>query len=174
MGGAYLAVARVRKPHGLKGEVVAWVLTDEPERVFAAGQQLVPMDESGAATGAPLVIERSRPYHRQWLLKFEGVDDRTELEGWRQRVLGMPQEQLEPPGEDELYLHEVPGAGVLVGGHEVGKATSLVEMPGGGKLLGVEIAGREVLVPFRRPIVKRVDRAEKVIELDPPDGLLEL
>ena len=174
MGGAYLAVARVRKPHGLKGEVVAWVLTDEPERVFAAGQQLVPVDESGAAIGAPLTIERSRPYHRQWLLKCEAVEDRTTLEGWRQRLLGMPQEQLEPPGEGELYLHEVPGTSVLVGGREVGKATSLVEMPGGGMLLGVDIEGREVFIPFRRPIVKRVDRAERVIELDPPEGLLEL
>ena len=174
MGGAYLAVARVRKPHGLKGEVVAWVLTDEPERVFAAGQQLVPVDESGAAIGAPLTIERSRPYQRQWLLKFEAVEDRTTLEGWRQRLLGMRREQREPPGEGELYLHEVPGTSVLVGGREVGKATSLVEMPGGGMLLGVDIEGREVFIPFRRPIVKRVDRAERVIELDPPEGLLEL
>jgi len=174
VGGAYLAVARVRKPHGLKGEVVAWVLTDEPEQVFAAGRKLVPVDESGAAIGAPLVIERSRPYHRHWLLKFEEVEDRTVLEGWRQRLLGMPQEELQPPRDDELYVHEVPGAGVLVGGREVGRATGLVEMPGGGQLLGVEIEGREVFVPFRRPIVTRVDRAARVIELDPPDGLLEL
>lgn len=174
MGGAYLAVARVRKPHGLKGEVVAWVLTDEPERVFAAGRKLVPVDASGAAIGAPLVIERSRPYHRHWLLKFEEVEDRTVLEGWRQRLLGMPQEELQPPGDDELYVHEVPGAGVLVDGREVGRATGLVEMPGGWQLLGVEIEGREVFVPFRRPIVTRVDRAARVIELDPPDGLLEL
>lgn len=174
MGGAYLAVARVRKPHGLKGEVVAWPLTDEPERLFAAGRQLVPVDESGAAIGAPLVIEHSRPYHRQWLLKFEAVEDRTELEGWRQRLLGMRQDELEPPGEDEMYMHEVPGAGILVGGREVGRATGLVEMPGGGQLLGVEIDGREVFVPYRRPIVTRVDRAARVIELDPPEGLLEL
>lgn len=174
MGGAYLAVARVRKPHGLKGEVVAWVLTDEPERVLAAGRQLVPVDETGTAIGAPLVIERSRPYHRQWLLKFEAVEDRTTLESWRQRLLGMPQEELQPPGDDELYLHEVPGTGILVGGRQVGRATGLVEMPGGGQLLGVEIEGREVLVPFRRPIVTRVDRAARVIELDPPEGLLEL
>ncbi len=174
MDGAYLAVARVRKPHGLKGEVVAWALTDEPERVFAAGQRLVPVDESGSAVGAPLVIERSRPYHRHWLLKFEAVEDRTILEGWRQRLLGVPQEELEPPGEDELYVHEVPGAGVVAGGREIGTATGLVDLPGGARLLGVEIEGREVFVPFRRPIVTRVDRVARVIELDPPDGLLEL
>jgi ribosomal 30S subunit maturation factor RimM len=40
-------------------------------------------------------------------------------------------------------------------------------------LLEVEIEGRTLLVPFKRPIVKRVDRTKRIIELDPPDGLLE-
>jgi len=172
--GAYLAVARLRKPHGLKGEVVAWTLTDEPEHVLAVGRQLVPVDESGVAIGSPVVIERSRPYHRHWLLKFEKVDSRDVLDEWRQRLFGVPQDELTPPREDELYEHEVPGTRVLVQGREVGQATGLVDLPGGGHLLVVDVAGREVLIPFRRPIVKRVDRAAREIEIEPPDGLLEL
>ncbi len=174
MAGGYLVVARLRKPHGLKGEVVAWSLTDEPERVLAAGRALVPVDEVGHEIGPPLVIERSRPYHRHWLLKFQDVDDRTAVEGWRQRLFGVPQEQLTAPGEDELYLHEIPGARVVVGGRDVGVAVGLSGAPGGNDLLTVEIDGREVLVPFCKPIVRRIDRATRRIELDPPPGLLEL
>ena len=120
------------------------------------------------------MIERSRPYHRQWLLKFEEVDSRDVLDEWRQRLFGAPQDELAPPQEDELYEHEVPGTRVLVQGREVGRATGLVDLPGGGHLLAVQVEGREVLIPFRRPIVVRVDRAARRIEIEPPEGLLEL
>jgi len=172
--GAYLAVARVRKPHGLKGEVVVWTLTDEPERLLEAGRQLVPVDEAGRAIDSPVVIERSRPYHRQWLVKFRDVEDRTVLESWRQRLFGVPREELTPPEDGEMYLHEVAGTTVLVGGEQVGVAREMIEIPGG-LLLAVDLNdGREALVPFRRPIVRRVDRQAREIELDPPEGLLEL
>jgi 16S rRNA processing protein RimM len=174
MEGGYLAVARLRKPHGLKGEVVAWPLTDEPDTVLAAGRLLTPIDEAGSPIGAPVVVERSRPYQRQWLLKFEGVGDRPTLEGWHQRVFGVPQSELRPPSEDELYIHEIPGSRVVVGDREIGVATELMEIPGGNRLLVVDVAGREVFVPFRKPLVRRIDRATRTIEVDPPEGLLEL
>jgi 16S rRNA processing protein RimM len=172
--GGYLAVARLKKPHGLKGEAVVWALTDDPHEVLVPGRALVPVDDAGEPVDEALVIERSRPYHRQWLLKFEGIDDRSTLEGWPQRLFGVPQSELRPPGDNELYLHEVPGTAVVVGGRVVGQATGLVDLPGGGTLLEVDLGGRTVLVPFRRPIVTDVDRAARRITLDPPDGLLDV
>jgi 16S rRNA processing protein RimM len=172
--GGYLAVARLKKPHGLKGEAVLWALTDEPDEVLAAGRELTPIDEAGNAIGEPVVIERSRPYQRQWLVKFVGIADRPVLEGWPQRVFGVLQSELRQPEQDELYLHEVPGTRILVGGTEIGVARELMEMPGGGRLLVFDVEGKEMLVPFQKPIVKRVDRSARLIELDPPEGLLEL
>lgn len=174
MEGGYLAVARLKKPHGLKGEAVVWALTDDPHDVLVEGQALTPVDEDGNAIGEALVLERSRPYHRQWLVKFEGVDERSVLEGWPQRLFGMERERLRPPGEQELYVHEVPGAEVVVHGAVVGTARGLTELPGGGLLLTVDIEGREVFVPFRRPIVQQIDRDARRIHIDPPEGLLEL
>jgi 16S rRNA processing protein RimM len=169
----YLAVARFRKPHGMKGEAYVWVLTDEPEAVLTPGRRLTPVDAGGHVVGLPLVIERSRSYHRQWLLKFEGIDDRAELETWEQMLLGVPADQLAPPVEGEIYAHEVPGIPVTVGDEVIGTAVGLVD-GAGGELLAVEVHGREVLVPFRKPIVKHVDRLARRIELDPPPGLLDL
>jgi 16S rRNA processing protein RimM len=173
MEAAYLAVARFRKPHGLKGEALCWVLTDEPEQVFVVGQELTPMDDDGNKVGEPLVIEQQRRYHRNRLVKFEGIDDRAALELWDQVLLGVPTEMLTPPSADELYEHEVPGVKVLAHGELVGVASGLLETAGG-SLLAVEIDGREVLVPFRKPIVVSVDRVARIIEIDPPQGLLEL
>ena len=174
MEGGYLAVARLKKPHGLKGDAVVWALTDDPHEVLVTGRRLVPVDEEGRPVGEPVVIERSRPYHRQWLLKFEAIDDRTVLEQWSQRLFGVPASELRPPAADELYVHEVPGATVVVDDDVVGRAVGLLDLPGGVRLLQVDVGGREVLVPFRRPIVREIDRAARRITIDPPAGLLEL
>lgn len=173
MEAAYLAVARFRKPHGLKGEALCWVLTDEPEQVFVVGQPLTPVDEAGNKVGEPLAIEQQRRYQRNWLLKFAGIDDRATLEQWDQVLLGVPAESLTPPAVDEMYEHEVAGVTVVAHGEVLGVASGLLQAAGG-TLLVVEVTGREVLVPFRKPIVVAVDRVARTIEIDPPEGLLEL
>ena len=172
--GDYLGVARFHKPHGLKGEALVFALTSEPETVFAESKALVPLDESGTPAGAAVTIERSRSYHREWLLKFRGIDDRNTLERWhRQLLLGAAIAELTPPHEGQLYRHEIPGAAIVIGGKVVGRAQEVLSGPGG-ELLAIDLAGKELLVPFRKPIVKRVDRESRQIELDPPPGLLEL
>ncbi len=173
MEAAYLAVARFRKPHGLKGEAHCWVLTDEPERVFVVGQSLTPVNENGNKIGEPLVIEQERRYHRNWLVKFQGITHRSTLEQWDQVLLGVPADHLTPPGDNEMYEHEVPGAAVVAHGEVIGEATGLLKTAGG-PLLAVEVEGREVLVPFRKPILISVDREGRTIEIDPPAGLLEV
>ncbi len=171
--GAFLAVARFRKPHGLKGEAVVWVLTDQPEEVLVAGRVLTPVDDAGRPTGPPLTVERSRPYHRQWLVKFAEIDHRAELEQWEQRLFGVPRDDLEAPGENEAYLHELPGMEVWADGRVVGVVREVIEIPAG-QLLSVDVDGREVLVPLRKPIVVQLERGARRITIEPPAGLLEL
>lgn len=173
MEASYLAVARFRKPHGLKGEALVWVLTSEPDEVLVAGRRLTPLTEDGAPTGEALEIERARGYHRNWLVKFKEVDDRSLLEQWDQTLFGVPETELKPLAEGEFFEHDVPGSSVIAGGEEIGEATGLIDVPGG-KLLCVDVDGREVMVPFREPILVGVDRIEGRIEIDPPPGLLDL
>jgi len=171
---AYLAVARFHKPHGLKGEALIFALTSEPEEVFVEGRALIPLDQAGNPVGEPVTVERSRRFHREWLLKFRGLSNRTALEGWpRQTLLGVSRAELRPPREDELYVHEIPGTPVVADGRVIGVAKELFSAPGG-DLLAVDLEGRELLIPFRKPIVRRVDRAARQIEIDPPPGLLDL
>jgi 16S rRNA processing protein RimM len=172
----YRLVARFSKPHGLKGEAIVFVLTDRPALVFVPGAALTPVDDTGQPTGPPLTIERARAYHRRWLLKFREIEERTPLESWRLVGLGVPASALPPPpvGEDgSLTADELAGATVTAAGRPIGTARGLIPVPGG-ELLVIEYQGREVLIPFRAPIVERVDRAEREIAIAPPPGLLEL
>jgi 16S rRNA processing protein RimM len=157
----------------LKGDAVLLALTDEPAAVFAPGERLSRLDDDGNVVGEALVIERGRWYHRyEWLVKFEGLT-RDELETWGQVLLGVPRSKLRPPRPDEMYEHEIPGATVVAYGKEIGIADGLVGA-GGARLLVVKAGEKEHLIPFQRPILVRLDRAARTIEVAPPPGLLEL
>jgi len=170
---SYLAVAKFRKPHGLKGEALVYPLTDEPDEVFVEGRVLVPVDDEGRATGSELVIHRARAYQRCWLLSFEGITDRSGFEGWSAVTLGASTEVLRPPKDGEMYLHEVPGSTVVEGDDEIGIVKEVIGVPGS-QVLVVVRDGKDHLVPFREPIVTRLDRAGRRIEVELPSGLLEV
>jgi 16S rRNA processing protein RimM len=146
-------VGRLRKAHGVKGELVVEPLTDNPDRVYAAGRRLV----AGTVDGEPdprageLVVAAARPApHGDGLLvAFASITDRTSAELWRDRYLLAPRVELEPPGEHEVY-----------------------ELPQG-LVLDISRPGGSVVLPFRAPFVVAVDRAERAIVIDPPDGLLD-
>ncbi len=169
----YLVVARFRKPHGLKGEALVLPVTSEPENVFVAGRKLTPIDVAGMPVGDELEVVRARPFGRKWLLAFRGIEERTPLEAWPEWLFGARVEELKPPADDEMYVHEIPGSEVVQGDELLGIAKEVLDGPAGEFLL-FEADGREHLVPFKPPILVRVDRPGRRIEVDLPPGLLEL
>ncbi|MGE0440383.1 MAG: ribosome maturation factor RimM [Gemmatimonadales bacterium] len=168
-----LVVGRLRKPHGLKGECTVFPLTNDPDLVFAKGRSVWLVDLNGEVVKGPLVVDRSRAYHREWLVAFEGCPDRNAIEGWRDLLLAAPADTLRPPDEDEVYLHELTGFAVVDGsGEGLGVVTRIDELPTG-LLLEVQGKKREFLLPFRKEFVTRVDRAGRQLVVDLPEGLVE-
>ena len=174
-GPTHLAVGLMKKPHGVKGDVIVYPLTDAPELVFTMGRRLAVLDQAGRPTGSGLHVVRTRPYHRAWLLHFEGMDDRDALDSLRQRYRGITVGEARPLEAGEFYLHELVGLRVeLKDKSPVGTVHSVYEAPQG-FLLGVRSeAGKEHLLPFNPEVVRRVDRAERLVIVTPPPGLLEL
>ena len=172
----HLAVGLLKKPHGVKGDVLVFPLTDEPDQVFIVGRQLTLLDGEGREAGA-VTITVARAYHRAWLLHFKGIDDRSALEKMRERYLGIPASEGRELKEGEFRLHELEGMSVVLRedrGHAVGTVHTVYDAPQGW-LLGVRSAeGKEHLIPFTPAVVRRVDRVEKQIQITPPAGLLEL
>lgn len=170
----HIAVGRLRKPHGLKGEFAVFPLTAEPARVFEAGRKLVRLKLDGTLVGEPVEIEHSRPFHREWLVKFRGLDARGDLETWRGQFLAAVADELAPPGEGEVYVHELEGFAVRQeDGTPLGLVTALFDLPAG---LTLEVQGpkREFLLPFRKEFVREVLREERALVVALPDGFLDL
>jgi 16S rRNA processing protein RimM len=168
-----IIVGRLRKPHGLKGDCTLFPLTDNPESVFTPGRELWVVDIGGDTVGGPLKVERGRSYHREWLVKFSGVESRDALEVFRGQFLGVPQETLGPLAQDEVYLHELDGFSVrLADDTPLGLVSAVYELPSG---LMIEVQGpkREFLLPYKKEFVQQVDRAGRRLVVSPPEGLIE-
>ena len=169
-------VGRVRKAHGIHGELVIEPLTDAPDAVFAPGRRLFAGTIEGdpAPDGRTLVVEESRPFKGGWIVAFTDLVDRNEAERWRDRYLLAPRAELDPIGDDEIYLHDLHGLEIVLDGSEerVGEVVDVYELPQG-VMLDVRREQGTVLIPFRGEIVRRVDLAARRVFIDPPEGLLE-
>ena len=102
MSTEFYLVGRVRRAHGIRGEVVVEALTDAPDAIFAAGRRVFAGTRKGdkARDDQELVVLRSTPFKNGWIVAFDGITDRTQAESWRDRYLLLPEHEVEPPGED--------------------------------------------------------------------------
>jgi 16S rRNA processing protein RimM len=166
---SWLAVGRLRRPHGLHGEVTVEIVTDFPERLVAGTQ--IGLGEDGPTLRA--TVYQVRRHKGDWLLSFADVRTREEIDAWRGLWVFLPAQERSRLPENYYYEHELIGCRcVSRGGAALGEVTALQDGPGGG-LLVVATAAGEVLVPFRSPIVVRVDLEARSVELDPPRGLFD-
>lgn len=174
---AWLAVGHINKPHGIKGEMFVWPLTDHPEGTFAPGVVVHPAEPSGRAPdpdATPLTIDTVRPYRRGFLVRFEGTTDRDGAELLRDRYLLRRLDDLEPLGEDEVFYHQLIGMRVeLADGSLVGTVREVYELRPS-DMLEVRTATGTVLIPYIRRVVTEVHRDERRLVIDPPEGLLDL
>jgi 16S rRNA processing protein RimM len=174
-----LVVGRIGRVHGVRGEVLVDVRTDDPGARFAPGSSLAVDMSSLPAAARPLLtedrltVDSARPHSGRLIVRFAGVANRDQAEGLRGTVLVIDSADLpEIADVDEFHDHE------LIGLRAEGT---------GGELLGevVDVAhfaqdllvlrrpdGSESLVPFVAAIVPTVEVASGRVVIDPPPGLL--
>ena len=166
-----VTVGRIGRPHGIRGDVVVGVRTDEPELRFAKGSLL---DTDPAAAG-PLTVASSRWHSGELLVRFEGIADRdaaAELRGTWLTVDSATIAASDDP--DEFHDAELTGLAVrTLDGTVVGTVEDVLHS--GQDVLVVKTAhGPEIMVPFVKALVPDVDVPGGFIVIDPPEGLLDL
>lgn len=188
-----LRVCRIGRAQGLKGEVNVLAFTDEPEKRFRAGSQLV------TAAGRAFTIKRSRRFKQRWILTFAGINDRTAAEQLNGTELFIALPQWEEPTDDEatesdrgaddfddtafdgtedtddgIYYDDLIGLSAqLEDGTTLGTITDAIDSPAQTLLELTEPHGSVSLVPFVEAIVPAIDLDAGTITLDPPGGLLQ-
>ena len=171
-----LVVGRVVKPHGITGEVVVEIRTDDPGARFAPGSTLRGRARGQHGTVRDYVVESAREHTGRLLVRLAGVHDRDTADALRGTVFVVDSEDLPPIDDpDEFYDHQLAGLRVVTtDGRPVGNVAEVLHTAAGELLAVTSQTGTEVLVPFVSDIVTSVSLPAKTIEIDPPDGLLEL
>lgn len=176
-------VARIGKPHGIRGEVTVQLFTDEPELRFAPGTELLveAASEAGAAA-APngvLTVRSARWNKKILVVAFDQVGDRNAAEALRESQVFVDSDDADDAEDDgeAWYEHELLEMEVVVEetGRRIGVVTGLRTMPHQDLLeITLDADGRTVDIPFVEEIVAEVDEEAHRVLLTPPPGLLEL
>ncbi|MBT2595686.1 ribosome maturation factor RimM [Arthrobacter sp. ISL-72] len=165
-----LQVARIGKPHGIRGEVTVQVLTDAPEDRFIPGAEFL-VEPASLGT---LTVDSARWNKDILLLGFEGVGTRNQAEALRGARLFIETEELAEDDDEGWYEHELVGLDVRVGDAVVGKVSGLHTLPVQDLIVVESNDGNEILIPFVEEIVPEVNVGGKYILVTPPPGLFEI
>ena len=192
---AWVWLARIRRSQGRKGEVFAELLTDFPQK-FSERQQLwlLPADASPRGTSGPDLGTRELPIPQpnarsaqltaHWphkggvVLHFAGVDSISAAEALKGMIVAIPRVERADLAEDEAYISDLTGCTLVdVGGAEpicVGTIEDVDRSMGPAPLLAVRGPQGEILIPFAKSYLRRIDLATKRVEMALPEGLANL
>jgi 16S rRNA processing protein RimM len=183
-----LVIGSVVRAHGVRGEVVVAVTTDEPQDRYVVGSVLA----TDPASSGPLTIEGLRLHTSsgtdRLLVTFEGVEDRDAAERLRGVKLLFDAQDIAPPDDpDEFHDFQLIGLAVRVAegtgtaevvasedGERIGEVVRVNHGPGADMLVVARPDGRQTLVPFVTEFVPTVDVDAGHIVITPPEGLLDL
>ncbi len=172
----HLVVGYIKKPHGIHGEVLVTPLTDYPDTAFSPESVLRLSDGEQGTPDLdlpPLRIAAVRHSGKGLLVRFGGLEDRTQAELFAGRYLVRPVTELEPLAEGEVFYHQLLSMEVSTeSGVLLGRVVEVYE--GHVDLLEVHGPDGTLMVPYTPAIVTDVDVDQGRLVINPPEGLLDL
>ncbi len=161
-----MAIALLGKPRGNRGELTALSLSSKPERFDSLERVYL----SGHAE--PFIIEEIWEHKGALVFKLEGIDSISDAEKYHGCEVRLPAAERAPLEPGEYYDCDLVGCDVIdrATGKSLGKVTAIQDAGGGGLL----VIGSDLLFPFATGLCKLIDIANRRIEVDVPEGLLEV
>ncbi len=163
----FLAVGKLRRPHGVRGEIIMEVLTDFPERLHQGATLYIGQDH------IPLKIRSLRWHNMVMLVAFAGYDNPEKAGELRNLTTYVPAVDCPPLPEGEYYHHQVIGLSVIgEQGEAYGKVTEILATGANDVYVIRAEIGPEILVPAVDEFIRNIDleRGEIVVRMAP--GLL--
>lgn len=170
-------LARIRRPQGRKGEVLAEALTDFPEK-FSERKHLWLIPENGPFSPREVELINHWAHKGSLVLHFAGVDSISAAEALAGLIVAIPRSERAALGEDEVYVGDLVGCALVdvAGGAAVpiGEIEDVDRSAGPVALLVVRGARGEILVPFAKEHLRKINLEARLIEMALPEGLANL
>lgn len=167
----FIAVGRITKPHGLKGEVCVDFYADSPS-ILGDTVYL----QTGQGGREVYGLDNARFHHGRLLLTLDGVPDRNTAELLRGAEIVVPRARLPKLEDGEVYLFELPGLAVVLSatGEALGRIDG-VDLSSGQEIWRIITPdGKEVLFPAVPEFVDEINLDSRKARISPPPGLLEI
>jgi 16S rRNA processing protein RimM len=168
---SFIAIARIARPRGIRGEVLADLYTDFPDRFQALEEVWLEFPDGSRRS---MVLENTWGHKGKEVLKFAGIDSINSAETLTGCWVEVPAEEAVPLPEGTYFDHDLIGCSVQdASGNELGTVEEVLHFAGN-SLLAVRRSGREYLIPVAESICTRISVREKLIIVNPPEGLMDL
>jgi 16S rRNA processing protein RimM len=180
MDANWVVLARIVRPQGRRGELLADILTDFPEKFASRNRLFLRSGNAGALDPVREVNLQSHRFHKnRVVLKFTGVDSINDAELLRKYDVVIPLAERMPLAEDAIYISDLLGMRVLdvSGGsaRDAGEVVDVAPEGAGPAMLAVRTQDAEpVLIPFVKAYLKKIDLPAKRIEMELPEGLMAI
>jgi 16S rRNA processing protein RimM len=163
----YLVVGFLRRPHGVKGEILMDIHTDFPDRIKTGKTVFVGDDYQ------PIIIASRRPHGAGMLVRFRGVKNPEEAGLYRNTWVYVPTADRPPLPEGEYYHHQLIGLDVVTEeGHELGILVDILETGANEVYVVRDAEGNEVLLPAIPSVILEIRLADRQIRVHLLDGLI--
>jgi len=165
---AFLAVGQLRRPHGVRGEIVMTVWTEFPERLQPGVEVFVGDDHK------PVHVRSVRWKHEDLLISFEDYPTREDLGGFRNQILMVRADDRPQLEEGELYLHQILGMTVIddASDRTLGRITEVIETGANDVYIIQDETGVEILIPAIEDVILDINMDTDVIRVHLLPGLL--
>lgn len=168
----YFELGWVTRPRSFKGEVIAYLDTDHPEDYLEMESVFVEINGNLIPFFIDFIQQQKQKHFR---IKFEDVDTEEQARSLVKCKLYLPQEILPELDEQDFYLHEVIGYTITdVNDGELGELKEIVENKTNPLFQIEHSSGAEILVPMSDDFIRNIDKENKLITVECPEGLIDL
>lgn len=166
-GPEFLVVGRLRRPHGMRGEILMEVITDFPERLRIGTRVFVGDDYQ------PARIRTRRQHQNALLVSFHGVTDQETAAAWRNTLVYVRAGDRPPLPEGEYYHHQILGLRVVdEDGALLGTLTQILDYSAHDIYVVLPETGPEILLPATEEVILDISLEKGEVRVHLLPGLL--
>ncbi len=182
----WVLVARLIRPHGRRGELVAEILTDFPERFHQRSRLFLIPPQRIASRPRAIQLDNFWFLRSRIVLKFQGIDSINDAEALRGFSVAIPAAERAPLAPGSVYIGDLIGCRVVdlnLDGLDLGEIVDVDRHSSSTELLVVRRPAphnrpphrdRELLIPFVAQYLVRIDQPNRLLEMRLPEGLLDI
>ena len=168
-------VARLVRPQGRHGEILADLLTDFPERFAERKRLSLVASETSERPAREMTLERHWLHKGRVVLKFSGIDSISDAECLRDLLVAIPASERAILADDAVYISDLIGCEVVDVASEPMSVGKVMDVDREAALLIVQpVRGEEILIPFAKEYLVDIDLPDKRIRMRLPAGLLDI